>query len=231
MPFPGGDKGVLFALLDIDRFKAINDEYGHQVGDQVLQEVARRLAKQTRHDDCLVRWGGEEFLLVHFGIAPGQQAIMAERVCAAVRDAPVDIDESPLQVTVSVGIVLMPGSPEALALDWEQVVNLADAALYEAKRSGRNRWHEAPHIPAGLQDSVGRWSAAPVAPGASIPCRSKAPPARFRELYSTPFFCFSPGIRPPVFSPAHRWKETHSGRPAMTGRLLHSHAGARAKWG
>lgn len=135
--------GVLLVLLDIDHFKAINDDHGHRAGDQVLQEVARRLALHMRHDDCLVRWGGEEFLLVHFGIAPGQQEALAERACAAVRDTPVQIDGRSLAVTASIGMVLVPATAEALALDWEQLVHMADAALYEAKRGGRNRWYEA----------------------------------------------------------------------------------------
>ena len=136
--------GVLFILLDIDHFKSINDRHGHHGGDAALQEVAKRLSGQTRPDDCLVRWGGEEFLLVCFNIMQGQQATMAERLCSSVNGTPILIDGKPLHVTASGGLTLVPATREALAVDWEQMVHTADKALYEAKHAGRNCWRELP---------------------------------------------------------------------------------------
>jgi len=136
--------GVLFVLLDIDHFKSINDRYGHRVGDAALREVAERLSRQTRLGDCLVRWGGEEFLLVCFNVAEGDQEAMAERLCASMRDEPIRVDGKPLHVTASVGVTLVPATSEALAADWEQMVHTADSALYEAKRAGRDGWRELP---------------------------------------------------------------------------------------
>lgn len=133
-------KVVLFALLDIDHFKRINDSFGHHSGDAVLQEVARRLAAQTRGGDSLARWGGEEFLLVCFDIAREQAAGIAERLCECIRARPVIVDGRPLDITISVGVVLVQASNAELLEDWEQVVRTADRALYMAKHAGRDGW-------------------------------------------------------------------------------------------
>jgi diguanylate cyclase (GGDEF)-like protein len=138
------DQGTMVALLDLDHFKSINDTYGHQAGDQVLQEVARRLSAQKRHDDMLVRWGGEEFLLVAFGVSREQVPTIAERVCSAVRDSAIMIPGKPLPVTASLGVVLVPFTRQALEADWDQMVHMADEALYRAKQEGRDCWRQTP---------------------------------------------------------------------------------------
>ena len=121
-------------MVDVDHFKAINDTLGHAAGDQVLRVIAARLRYMTRREDVLGRWGGEEFLV----LAPttdgsGGQAL-AERMRAAVADAPVELGEGgTVAVTVSIGWAVGAG------WDPDDLVAGADAALYRAKAGGRNR--------------------------------------------------------------------------------------------
>lgn len=116
-------------IVDIDRFKSVNDAHGHGVGDRVIQHVARVLADTARGEDVAGRWGGEEFLVVthadHVGAADA-----AERLRAAVECNAVDDEVGP--VTVSIGVASMPGS------DIEALLHSADAAMYRAKQTGRN---------------------------------------------------------------------------------------------
>ena len=128
-------------MLDLDRFKEVNDTYGHARGDAVLRELAARIAEQVREVDTLARYGGEEFVLVLPETTLDGATMLAERICAAVRRDPFgDPDEQPLRVTVSIGVAAFPhhgASPATL-------MHAADEALYAAKRAGRDRWHVAP---------------------------------------------------------------------------------------
>lgn len=118
-------------LLDVDRFKAINDTYGHAAGDQVLQAMATLLTRQVRPMDTVGRWGGEEFLLVAPQVGLTEAGEMAGRLCALIRSQPFPHVD---QVTASFGVAtLRPG--ESL----EALVARADAALYRAKANGRER--------------------------------------------------------------------------------------------
>ncbi len=123
-------------MLDVDRFKALNDTHGHPAGDAALQEVARRLADHIRGADVLARFGGEEFLVV-LAAAPADHAYgVAERLREAIAADPFGLagDAPPLPVTVSIGVAIAPaGTPGADA------VAAADVALYRAKAAGRNR--------------------------------------------------------------------------------------------
>jgi len=139
----GGLNGALL-LVDIDHFKHVNDGHGHSVGDAVLVEVARRLAGSVRENDLVVRWGGEEFLI----LAPGMNAEQADQLAARVLDqiggqpVPTEPGAAPgagLRITASVGYARFPLPPGELPVPWEQAVNLADMALYTAKGQGRNR--------------------------------------------------------------------------------------------
>jgi two-component system, cell cycle response regulator len=124
------------AMVDIDHFKEFNDRYGHDVGDRVLAEVAERLRAGVREIDVVARYGGEEFLLVlpstHFA---GALAV-ADRVWRAVGESPFQIDGTPRQVTISVGVALYP-SRDVTTKD--QLLKAADKALYQAKADGRDR--------------------------------------------------------------------------------------------
>lgn len=119
-------------FLDIDWFKQINDTYGHDVGDQVLQHLARLIRECTRDVDVLCRTGGEEFLILLPDITPDAALLIAERLCRQIARDSID----PVgQVTVSLGVAHCPfHASEAGA-----VLKAADRAMYQAKRSGRNR--------------------------------------------------------------------------------------------
>jgi len=122
---------LAMALIDIDRFKAINDELGHDIGDRLLGEIARVMDGELRQEDPLGRWGGEEFLL----LMPGTSLEAAQRVAERLREAVAGADLSGGQgVTVSIGVgTLRPGEST------EAVLRRVDRALYRAKEDGRNR--------------------------------------------------------------------------------------------
>lgn len=127
-------------LLDCDRFKQINDREGHAVGDAVLVEMAARLRHQARESDLLLRWGGEEFLLVLRDTERDGLAAAARRVLEAIGERPFVFGVEPLKVTCSLGVCAYPFDPlqpEARSLD--DCLRLADAALYRAKHQGRDR--------------------------------------------------------------------------------------------
>ena len=132
--FPGRDGGLVAMMVDIDHFKNINDEYGHQVGDEVIQVVPRRLSRLSLPGDVVGRYGGEEFALLTRDLGP-DPATAAERLRAAVAETPVATRAGTLTVTVSVGAA----SLRADDLDVGTLLGRADRNLYEAKRAGRNR--------------------------------------------------------------------------------------------
>jgi diguanylate cyclase (GGDEF)-like protein len=121
-------------MLDIDKFKNINDTYGHGVGDEVIRTVAARLRAAVRNSDVLGRYGGEEFAVVlpdHEGDAPA----LAERMRAAVAATPISTPAGLIPVTISVGLTALAAGDGSL----DQVLARADHALYQAKEAGRNQ--------------------------------------------------------------------------------------------
>jgi two-component system cell cycle response regulator len=124
--------GVL--MIDVDRFKPLNDYYGHAAGDAALREVAARLREHVRASDVVARYGGEEFLVVMSGAGPEETSVIAERLRAAIGDRPIDLGQAKLPVTVSIGSALSVKNTEAEAL-----IAAADTAMYRAKALGRNR--------------------------------------------------------------------------------------------
>ncbi len=136
------DGDLIFFLLDLDHFKALNDRLGHAAGDAVLQQMRARLTAVFREADYLVRWGGEEFLIVARDTSRRFAAELAERARLQVSGAPFDLGEGrQVDVTCSVGFAAFPLSPaHPRALDWAATVALADEALYAVKRAGRNGW-------------------------------------------------------------------------------------------
>ncbi len=133
---------LTFLLIDVDHFKQVNDQYGHSAGDAVLVQMSERLREASRESDHLVRWGGEEFLVVARDSSRTHAAELAERIRHAVADQPFLLpDGQKLTRTCSIGFACFPLSvAQPQALDWSALVDVADSALYEAKRSGRNRW-------------------------------------------------------------------------------------------
>jgi diguanylate cyclase (GGDEF)-like protein len=124
-------EGCAFLLLDIDRFKAINDQHGHLVGDRVITEVAAVLGRQLAPDTALFRYGGEEFAIILAGTRAGEGAELAERLRTAVQAAAL----ADVPVTISVGVAAWKPPGETL----QGALNEADRRLYAAKRGGRNR--------------------------------------------------------------------------------------------
>ncbi len=130
--------GTVF-LIDIDHFKRINDTHGHAAGDAVLIEMARRLRETLREQDLIVRWGGEEFLVVVRTLSPEQVEALANRMLSAMAGAPVRHEGDSIHVTGSIGFATFPIEPMMLPVSWERAINLVDTAMYLAKAHGRNR--------------------------------------------------------------------------------------------
>lgn len=130
----GQEACVSVILADLDHFKNINDTYGHLAGDAVLRETARRMREALRPYDSIGRYGGEEFLLVLSGCTADGSVAFAERLRLAVSERTIILPEGHVAVTLSAGVTTSEGHHTAEAL-----VRAADAALYRAKRCGRNR--------------------------------------------------------------------------------------------
>ncbi len=126
--------GIL--VLDLDRFKSVNDTYGHLAGDDVLRETASRLVSSVRPYDGVGRYGGEEFLIVLPGCDETSVQHRGEAIRKAIGSLPMLAADVPLDVTASLGATVFFGSTVP---DGRELVRVADEALYEAKRSGRNR--------------------------------------------------------------------------------------------
>lgn len=137
---PGPDSDLLLMLLDLDHFKRVNDIHGHAAGDAVLVQLAERLRRVFRGTDSLVRWGGEEVLVLVRDSCRSRAADLAERACAVMRERPFDIGGGrQLPVTVSLGWCAFPLDPrQPQAWDWAATLALADVALYAAKAQGRD---------------------------------------------------------------------------------------------
>jgi two-component system cell cycle response regulator len=138
----GEPLGVMMA--DLDHFKQINDTHGHQIGDTVLREVARRMLASVRNYDYVGRYGGEEFLIVLAECSATDLIATAERMRAGVSRKPVETDAGSISVTVSIGIVA--GQQLGALIQGETLLRAADTALYCAKTNGRNRVERAPEI-------------------------------------------------------------------------------------
>jgi len=157
-------RDLVFYLIDADNFKEVNDQYGHDVGDTVLQEMARRLSSSIRHSDVLVRWGGEEFLIVSRYTDRSEAELLAQRVLSAVADTPFTLGGSREGIyrTCSVGWAAFPWfADDVRSVGYEEVLTLADRGLNQAKRTGKNR-------------AVGM-----------LPAAGKLPPTTVQGLHST----------------------------------------------
>jgi diguanylate cyclase len=130
------DAGLAVLFLDLDRFKDVNDTFGHQAGDRLLKLAAQRLENLLRESDTLARFGGDEFAVIQTGLRnPEAAELLARRILESVT-RPFDIGEAPVTVGVSIGVALAPEHGR----DRETLMRLADTALYEAKSEGRNRY-------------------------------------------------------------------------------------------
>lgn len=132
--------GIL--MIDLDHFKNVNDSYGHLAGDSVLKETASRISRAVRSYDFVGRYGGEEFIAILSNCSREDLRTVAERTRQAVAELPILASDSRVNVTVSIGgAVGLYGTPEV------ELLAVADAALYEAKRTGRNRVVLGTHAP------------------------------------------------------------------------------------
>jgi diguanylate cyclase (GGDEF)-like protein len=123
----GDDVGLI--LLDVDRFKELNDTHGHQAGDELLRRVGRLLSENSRDFDTAARYGGDEFALVLPGSSVSDSLDVAERIRALLADA------NGVPATLSIGVAAFP----LHAGDATALVQAADEALYDSKRAGRDR--------------------------------------------------------------------------------------------
>jgi len=136
------NRDLVFYMIDIDHFKRVNDLFGHKVGDQILAEVARRIQSAARLSDAVIRWGGEEFLLLSRYTDRKDAHILAGRVLDSIGSEayPVEGTRKALRITCSIGWATFPWKEQEPGLmPHDQVLLLADSALYQAKDSGRNR--------------------------------------------------------------------------------------------
>jgi two-component system, cell cycle response regulator len=133
---------VIFLVIDLDEFKLINDQYGHSAGDEILKQIANVLQSGCRAADTIVRWGGEEFLIISRFSNREDAGIMAERFRSLIESAEFKIGpEQTVRITCSIGFAAYPfirSTPDAFT--WEQVIAFADGSLFAAKRSSRNAW-------------------------------------------------------------------------------------------
>ncbi|HJU83387.1 MAG TPA: GGDEF domain-containing protein [Holophagaceae bacterium] len=145
---------VLLMMVDLDHFKSVNDLYGHAAGDAVLVQFSALLREVVRKPDLVVRWGGEEFLIVARHTVRELPIGLSERLRSRVGQHEFVLpDGSVIHCTCSLGFALypfLPDQPERLS--WEQCVALADAGLYQAKAEGRDRW-------VGLEAGPTAWAA------------------------------------------------------------------------
>ena len=130
-------KPLAFVIMDIDYFKAVNDTYGHDIGDEVLREFAKRINANIRGIDLACRYGGEEFVVVMPETDAGFAYAVAERLRRSIETTPIEISRAPgkLNITISIGIAASEGTGDSA----ESLLRRADQALYSAKRAGRNR--------------------------------------------------------------------------------------------
>jgi diguanylate cyclase (GGDEF)-like protein len=127
---------IALVMCDIDKFKSVNDKYGHQVGDSVLKEIAQLLKDEAREIDRVGRYGGEEFLLILSGTVLDAAVTFAERLRVKVENHTFPYEGGTLRRTMSCGVA---AAPHPKVKDQEALVRAADDALYVAKETGRNR--------------------------------------------------------------------------------------------
>jgi len=124
-------------MIDLDKFKSINDRFGHDAGDAVLRQFSRRLQENIRGVDLVARFGGEEFFVAMPDVDQHAAAAAAERIRRAIEGAPVPLPSNAgeVEVTVSIGVAIATAADD----DAEAIIKRADCALYASKQAGRNR--------------------------------------------------------------------------------------------
>lgn len=141
-PMGGPEPGTVFIIVDIDRFKQINDTLGHAAGDKVILEFVRRMQAVCRSTDVVIRWGGDEFLIIARDTAFDEAAELAEQLRVAIGGVPIEIGGGQqIPSSCSIGFASFPFVPSSPHVgSWEETLAFADLALYAAKRGSRNAW-------------------------------------------------------------------------------------------
>ncbi|TKF02596.1 tetratricopeptide repeat-containing diguanylate cyclase [Vibrio kanaloae] len=129
--------GISLAILDLDHFKRVNDTFGHDVGDEVLVEVARRVKQHLFPNDAVSRWGGEEFVILLSGSIDPEQQLNVIRL--AISETPIDTQSGSLDLTTSIGASIGIAHEQLNQDTYKKYLKAADDALYQAKESGRNQ--------------------------------------------------------------------------------------------
>ncbi len=138
---PSSESNIALLMLDIDNFKKINDQYGHDAGDNVLQHFVKVIQKELRQNDHLGRYGGEEFIIILRGASKEKSFEIAERLRQAVMFEDFRFDNLTISISTSIGISF---STAAHPVNSSELISRSDQALYQAKRDGRNQtnlWH------------------------------------------------------------------------------------------
>jgi diguanylate cyclase (GGDEF)-like protein len=128
-------KKVGLVMCDLDYFKQVNDTYGHSTGDLVLKETAAHITRSVREADIVIRFGGEEFLVVLIDVAEGESIVVAEKIRERIQAARMKMPNGTLSKTISLGVSEFPTDANAF---WH-CIKFADVALYKAKELGRNK--------------------------------------------------------------------------------------------
>jgi len=129
------NKQIGLLVCDLDYFKQVNDTHGHDIGDQMLKETASILKSSVREADLVIRFGGEEFLVLLLDLEPGMAVGVAEKIRAKMEQFKLPVGDSVLQKSISIGVSEFPHDTDGF---W-QAIKYADVALYQAKETGRNR--------------------------------------------------------------------------------------------
>nr|WP_086940914.1 GGDEF domain-containing protein [Thaumasiovibrio occultus] len=127
-------KQLCVAMVDIDNFKRINDTYGHLVGDKAIAHVAKTIRQDLRSEDLICRWGGEEFVILFQALEQHQAQQVSERICHAVDNSVLTVDEHIIRITISMGF-----SAYRQQNTLSTLIDEADQALYRAKNNGKNQ--------------------------------------------------------------------------------------------
>ncbi|PMG35930.1 diguanylate cyclase [Vibrio splendidus] len=137
IPFNNSQFGISLVILDLDHFKRVNDTFGHDIGDEVLVEVARRVKQHLLPNDVVARWGGEEFVLLLSGSVDPEQQLNAIRL--GIAETPIDTHSGSLDLTTSIGASIGIAQEQLNQDTYKKYLKSADDALYQAKESGRNQ--------------------------------------------------------------------------------------------
>lgn len=135
-----GDTAIALLVIDIDHFKSVNDRYGHLIGDECLRQIARIIEGAIRGTDLVARFGGEEFLVLCTDVDSQGAAVVAEKIRAAVEKNGISTPDQkdPIKITISIGVATVPTDSQRPNIDFDSMMEAADAAVYDAQNSGRN---------------------------------------------------------------------------------------------